>query len=45
MPQWDIKLDGHIWSPGVGSVSCAELTGDARDRVVLIDRDGDGLAE
>jgi len=30
---------------GVGSVTCAELMGYASGGVVLVDRDGDGLAE
>ncbi len=35
----------NIWSLWVGGVACAELMGYASGGVVLVDGDGDGLAE
>ena len=45
MPQWDVKLDGYVWGLGVGGVPCTKLLRDAGNGVVLVDGDGDRLAE
>jgi len=44
-PQWDVKLDRHVGGPRVGGVACTKLPGYASGGVVLVDGDGDGLAE
>ncbi len=44
-PQWDVELDRHVRGPRVGGVARTELLGYASGGVVLVDGDGDGLAE
>ncbi len=45
LPQWDVELDQHVGGPRVGGVTCTELPGYASGGVILIDGDGDRLAE
>ncbi len=45
LPQWDVELDRHIGGPRIGGVARTELPGYASGGVVLVDGDGDGLAE
>src|SRR6266481_5973421 len=44
-PQWDVELDWHVGGPRVGGVARTELPGYPSGGVVLVDGDGDGLAE
>jgi len=40
LPQWDVKLDWDIRSPGIGGIPSTKQSRDARDEVILVDRDG-----